>query len=168
MGTFQTQDVLNLSSIYNDIFSLYFVSLYMCMPYKTIICYIRIYNMDSRRSFFTIIRHYIIRCDEAQYWRSSEQDGLGLHLHSRMFLLYYENTPIQIYWQFYNAEKGKFSDKTSDIFHISAQNIDCGYWLEPPWRHGSKEYPQCMGFFYFFSKIRKKIMFSPVNPSFTI
>ena len=24
----------------------------------------------------------------------------------------------------------KFSDKQSDIFHISAQNIDCGYSLE--------------------------------------
>ena len=25
-----------------------------------------------------------------------------------------------------------FSDKNSDIFHISAQNIDCGYSLELP------------------------------------
>ena len=25
-----------------------------------------------------------------------------------------------------------FQIKTSDIFHISAQNIDCGYSLEPP------------------------------------
>ena len=25
-----------------------------------------------------------------------------------------------------------FPIKTSDIFHISAQNIDCGYSLEPP------------------------------------
>ena len=25
-----------------------------------------------------------------------------------------------------------FSDKNSDIFHISAQIIDCGYSLEPP------------------------------------
>ena len=28
--------------------------------------------------------------------------------------------------------KTKFSDKNSDIFHISAQNIDCEYSLEPP------------------------------------
>ena len=27
-------------------------------------------------------------------------------------------------------------------FHISAQNIDCGYSLEPPRRGGSNEYPQ--------------------------
>ena len=30
------------------------------------------------------------------------------------------------------------------IFVISALNIDCGYWLEPPRRGGSNEYPQSM------------------------
>ena len=34
--------------------------------------------------------------------------------------------------------------KNSDIFHISAQNIDCGYKLEPPRRGGSNENPQFM------------------------
>ena len=34
--------------------------------------------------------------------------------------------------------------KNSDIFQISAQNIDCGYSLEPPQRGGSNEYPQSM------------------------
>ena len=29
-----------------------------------------------------------------------------------------------------------------NIFLISAQNIDCGYSLEPPCRGGSNEYPQ--------------------------
>ena len=33
------------------------------------------------------------------------------------------------------------------FFLISAQNIDCGYSLEPPQRGGSKEYPQSMFFF---------------------
>ena len=37
-----------------------------------------------------------------------------------------------------------FQIKISDIFHISAQNIDCGYSLEPPRRVGSNEYPQSM------------------------
>ena len=40
----------------------------------------------------------------------------------------------------------KFSDKNSGIFQISAQNIDCGYSLEPPLRGGSNEYPQSMFF----------------------
>ena len=30
------------------------------------------------------------------------------------------------------------------IFLFSAQNIDCGYLLEPPRRGGSNEYPQSM------------------------
>ena len=37
-----------------------------------------------------------------------------------------------------------FQIKFFDIFHISAQNIDCGYSLEPPRRGGSNEYPQFM------------------------
>ena len=36
-----------------------------------------------------------------------------------------------------------FQTKT-DISHISAENIDCGYSLEPPRRGGSNEYPQSM------------------------
>ena len=39
------------------------------------------------------------------------------------------------------------------IFLISAQNIDCGYSLEPPRRDGSNKYPQSM----FWAEIRKKI-----------
>ena len=56
-----------------------------------------------------------------------------------------------------------FQIKNSDIFHISDQNIDCGYSLEPPRRGGSNEYPQSM----FWTEIRK-LMCTPVNPSFTI
>ena len=37
-----------------------------------------------------------------------------------------------------------FLMKNSDIFHISAQNIDCGYSLELPRRGGSNEYQQSM------------------------
>ena len=37
-----------------------------------------------------------------------------------------------------------FQIKSSDNFHISAQNIDCGYSLEPPRQGGSNEYPQSM------------------------
>ena len=33
-----------------------------------------------------------------------------------------------------------FQIKNSDIFHVSAQNIDCGYSLELPHRGGSNEY----------------------------
>ena len=45
-----------------------------------------------------------------------------------------------------------FPDKKYDSFHISAQNIDCGYSLEPPRRGGSNKYPQSM----FLSRNKKK------------
>ena len=44
-----------------------------------------------------------------------------------------------------------FQIKKSDIFQISAQNIDCVHSLEPPQRGGSNEYPQSM----FWADIRK-------------
>ena len=53
--------------------------------------------------------------------------------------------------------------KNSDSFRISAQNIDCGYLLEPPRRGGSNEYPQSM----FWAEIRK-LMYTPVNLSFSV
>ena len=76
---------------------------------------------------------------------------------------HYENTPIQIYLKFHHQKNENFKIKNSNIFHMSAQNIGCGYSLEPPRRGGSNEYPQ----FMFLSKIRK-IMYTPVNPSFTV
>ena len=50
------------------------------------------------------------------------------------------------YIENFTSKNWNFSDKkkNSDIFHISAQNIDCGYSLEPPRRGGSNEYPQSM------------------------
>ena len=56
-----------------------------------------------------------------------------------------------------------FQIKILIFFNISAQNIDCGYSLEPPRRGGSNEYPQSM-----FLSRNKKIMYTPVTPSFTI
>ena len=48
-----------------------------------------------------------------------------------------------------------FQLKNFDIFLIFAQNIDCGYTLEPPRRGGSNEYPQSM----FWSKLYPQSMF---------
>ena len=41
-------------------------------------------------------------------------------------------------------ENENFQLKNPNIFHISAQNIDCGYSLEPPRQGGSNEYSQSM------------------------
>ena len=54
-----------------------------------------------------------------------------------------------------------FQLKISDVIHISAQNIDCGYSLEPPRRGGSNEYPQFM-----FLSSNKKNNIYPCKPQF--
>ena len=54
--------------------------------------------------------------------------------------IHYENMPIQIHVYRNFTNKDKEIIKNSDNFHISAQNIDCGYSLEPPRRGGSNEY----------------------------
>ena len=55
----------------------------------------------------------------------------------------------------------KFQIKKSDTFHISAQNIDCRYSLEPPHRGESNEYPQAM----FLSRNKKNNVY-PCEPQF--
>ena len=65
------------------------------------------------------------------------------------------------YIEHFITKNGNFSDKNSDIFHISAQNIDCGYSLEPPHRGGSNEYPQSM----FLSRNNKNNVY-PCKPQF--
>ena len=50
--------------------------------------------------------------------------------------------------------------KNSDILSISAQNIDCGYLLEPPRRGGSNEYHNL-----FLSRNKKNNIY-PCKPQF--
>ena len=52
--------------------------------------------------------------------------------------------PIQIILKILPPKNENFQIKNSDIFHISAQNIDCRYSLKPPRRGGSNEYSQSM------------------------
>ena len=54
-----------------------------------------------------------------------------------------------------------FQIKILIFFHISAQNIDCGYSLEPPRRGGSNECPQSM----FLSRNKKNNVY-PCKPQF--
>ena len=77
--------------------------------------------------------------------------------------LHYENMLMQYTEIFKVVKTKKIQKKIFDIFLIFAQNIDCGYTLEPPRRGGSNEYPQSM----FWSK-NKKNKFTPTYPSFTI
>ena len=58
-----------------------------------------------------------------------------------------------------NNEKN--SDQNSDIFHISAQNIDCGFSLEAVLTSTHNL------MYVFWAEIRK-ITYTPIKPSFTI
>ena len=64
-----------------------------------------------------------------------------------------------IYSNFFRSKIDNFQRKIFDIFLIFAQNIDCGYTLEPPRRGGSNEYPQSM----FWSKNKNQRTNGPVN-----
>ena len=65
------------------------------------------------------------------------------------------------YTENFTTKNENFQIKNSDNFHISAQNIDCGYSLEPPRRGGSNEYSQSM----FLSRNKKNIVY-PYKPQF--
>ena len=53
-------------------------------------------------------------------------------------------TRLYKYIENFISKNWNFQMKNSDIFPISAQNIDCGYSLEPHRRGGSNEYPKSM------------------------
>ena len=65
-----------------------------------------------------------------------------------MFLIspqkhHYKNILFK-YIEIFATENWKFLDKNFDIFHISDQNIDCGYSLELSHWGSFNEYPQSM------------------------
>ena len=76
---------------------------------------------------------------------------------------HYENLPMQYTEIFKVVRNENVQYKFCFIFLIFAQNIDCGYTLEPPRLGGSNEYPQSM----FLSK-NKKNRYNPAYPSFAI
>ena len=78
-----------------------------------------------------------------------------------VFLVRYENKCLFKYTENFTTKEWTFSFKNSDSFHISAQNIDFGYSLEPLRRGGSNEYLQSM----FLSRNKKKYVY-PCKPQF--
>ena len=86
-------------------------------------------------------------------------EGMFSHVEAYTIWINITKTRLFKYIENFASKNWKFSDKNSDTFHISAQNIDWGYPLEPPRRGGSNEYLQSM----FLSRNKK----NNVNPSFT-
>ena len=78
-------------------------------------------------------------------------------------LCHYENLPMQYTVILKFVKNENVQQKIYNIFLIFAQNIDCGYTLEPPRQGGSNKYSQSM----FWSK-NKKNRYTPAYPSFAI
>ena len=109
----------------------------------------RLYNFDPLKPHF-----YIWKISEFFIWKISLflVVKYSIYLNKRDFVMDprpLRKKPIQIIENF-TSKKREFSNKYSDIFYISAQNIDCWYSLEPPQRGGSSEYP-----FMFLSRNKK-------------
>ena len=77
------------------------------------------------------------------------------------YLLSLQKTRLFKYIENFSSKNWNFSDKNSDIFQVSAQNIDCAYSLEPPRWGGSNQYLPSM----FLSRNKKKIVY-PCKPQF--
>ena len=86
---------------------------------------------------------------------------VNVHTASLSFILI-TKTYLFKYTEKLITEKLKiFRQKIQIFVYISAQNIDCGYSLEPPRRGGSNEYPQSM----FLSRNKKNKVY-PCKPQF--
>ena len=86
---------------------------------------------------------------------------VGVWLLISVMVLLITKTRLCKYVENFTLKNWNNSDKTSDIFHISAKNIDCRYSLEPPRTGGSNEYPQSM----FLSRNKKNNVY-PCKPQF--
>ena len=74
-----------------------------------------------------------------------------------LLFLFITKTCLFKYIENFTTKNWKFSDKNSDIFHISVQNIDCGYL----YRGGSNKNPKSM----FLSRNKKNNVY-PCKPQF--
>ena len=88
---------------------------------------------------------------------------LSCLLYPLLSFRHYKNLLMQ-YTEIFKVKNENFQKKMFAIFLIFAQNIDCGYTLEPPHRGSSNEYPQSM----FWSKNKKNYRYTPAYPSFAI
>ena len=110
--------------------------------------------MENQGDILKKVTHFSAsNCPKVVYLGSYQNYFIGLH---------YANMSVQYTAIFHGCKNDNFQMKFFYIFLIFAQNIDCGYTLEPPQRGGSNEYPQSM----FWSK-NKKNMFTRVNLTFS-
>ena len=118
--------------------------------------------MHDFEKWLTMFLKYSFHAKFWNWFQAVNQSMLPWMQKTASVSIHYENMPIQIYWKVNHRKIENFqTKKISNIFHISAQNIDCGYSLEPPRRGGSNEYPQSM----FLSRNKKNNVY-PCKPQF--
>ena len=125
------------------------------------------------RSEVSLIAHVLLALSCAGSYDGCTQNAALVFLQRSKNNVYIDNhsylqlslcitkTSLFKYIETVTSKNRKFSDKNSNIFHISTQNIGCGYSLEPPRRGGSNEYPQSM-----FLNRNKKNNIYPCKPQF--
>ena len=101
-----------------------------------------------------LIWAYIV-CQCPFYWKVGK-NGLLYNVSKSLRKYAYSNI-----LKFLSPKNENFQMKNSDYFHISAQNIDCRYSLEPPRRGGSNEYHNLC----FWSRNKKNNVY-PCKPQF--
>ena len=105
IGSFQIQDIFRSAKI------------------SQTFCPASLYQMTSTNTSTSPrqnVRDCLALLNPTQEFSSKKPYSLRKHAYSnKLKILPPKNEKIQI--------------KSPDIFHISAQNIDCGYSLEPPW-----------------------------------
>ena len=125
----------------------YSIIIYVAVPADVI----SVMKFSKMKSFVLLRYKEKAVCDLLQGSSRSSED----HIPAVGFLIdknIMTKTCLFKYTENFTTKNETFQIKNSDIFHISAQNIDCGYSLEPPRWGSSNEYPQYM----FLSRNKKK------------
>ena len=118
-------------------------------------------QVHTFQSATTLLRIKIIHTMCSMYQRKQEYIGYTSNCQERIskvsfsksakrssytgaYIASITKTRLFKYIETFMSKTENFQIKSSDIFHISAQKIHCGYSLEPPRRGNSNEYPQSM------------------------
>ena len=84
-------------------------------------------------NLFMVAKYSLLVYNNGNYWKSCRIfDFIPIGLRQALRKQVYSNI-----LKILPPKNEHFANRNSDVFHISAQNIDCGYLLEPPRRGGS-------------------------------
>ena len=107
-----------------------------------------LHRFYCNRRLFTI-------CRQRMSWSTCSSEQSEQYLHCSIYpTVCITKTRLFKYIENFTTNNENFQMKNSGSIHISAQNVDCGYSLEPPWRGRGSKYLQSM-----FLSRNKKLMY---------